>query len=469
MGELFPGVATKDYSIPALAAGTYNVPVHRPPQHGRHDRGGGLTDGPPRPAPRPAAAACSAGCSTPTAGPGPVVKAAFWFVVIILLLGYLPDRAYYFTVQKTVDVGLLAWSPINFCPPENEGMPCPVPAGATLPWHPAPEEVRPPRGPDRRRGRGDRPDVHLRRRQRQRAGAQRRRRTSRTRSAPATSTPGPPGPALPEARADAAYVVLGNTLYVIGGFGPDGTPTDTVYSLTVGNDGSLPDAWVDGGGGQAARGRAPVRPPSRSRTGSCSWAAPDGTAVTNTVWKSKQATGGGLGEWVPQSPLFEANVDGIAAHTGDVDLPDRRPERRRGGRRDGPAGPRRRPRRAGRRPQRDRRPVARVSPDQPARAAVGHVRLHRQRRDLRPGRQRRHRPSRPRRTGPSPTPTAIIGGWKSLDQTDLGQGIEGLGRGRLRLARVPHRRPHAPGRHERHRPHEPRAAGAVLPGSASWD
>ncbi len=32
------------------------------------------------------------------------------------------------------------------------------------------------------------------------------------------------GPALPEARSDAAYVVLGNTLYVIGGYGPDGKP-----------------------------------------------------------------------------------------------------------------------------------------------------------------------------------------------------------------------------------------------------
>ena len=35
------------------------------------------------------------------------VKAIFWFVVMIMLLGYLPDRAYYFTVQKTVDLGLL--------------------------------------------------------------------------------------------------------------------------------------------------------------------------------------------------------------------------------------------------------------------------------------------------------------------------------------------------------------------------
>ena len=51
------------------------------------------------------------------------VKAAVWLVLIILLLGYIPDRAYYFTVQKTVDLGLLAWSPINFCPPSNLTLP----------------------------------------------------------------------------------------------------------------------------------------------------------------------------------------------------------------------------------------------------------------------------------------------------------------------------------------------------------
>src|SRR5215204_2177947 len=70
------------------------------------------------------------------------IKALFWFVVIILLLGYLPDRAYYFTVQRTVDIGLLAWSPVNFCPPENETLPCPAPGAATLPWHTAPVEVQ---------------------------------------------------------------------------------------------------------------------------------------------------------------------------------------------------------------------------------------------------------------------------------------------------------------------------------------
>src|SRR3974390_1938946 len=78
------------------------------------------------------------------------VKAVFWFVVLIVMLGYVPDRAYYFTVGKTVDIWPLApflqWSPINFCPPSNETVPCPAPAGGTLPWHSAPAELQLPAG-----------------------------------------------------------------------------------------------------------------------------------------------------------------------------------------------------------------------------------------------------------------------------------------------------------------------------------
>ena len=44
----------------------------------------------------------------PTAGRGPALKAAFWFVVIIFMLGYIPDRAYYFTVFSTIDLGINA-------------------------------------------------------------------------------------------------------------------------------------------------------------------------------------------------------------------------------------------------------------------------------------------------------------------------------------------------------------------------
>jgi len=33
------------------------------------------------------------------------LKAFVWLVIIILLLGYIPDRAYYLTVNRAVDLG----------------------------------------------------------------------------------------------------------------------------------------------------------------------------------------------------------------------------------------------------------------------------------------------------------------------------------------------------------------------------
>ena len=80
------------------------------------------------------------------------VKAAFWFILLIFLLGYIPDRAYYFTVNQTIDLGILAWSPVNFCPAGNKTLPCPAPVGAVVPWRRRRRRSRCPR-PDRRCGR----------------------------------------------------------------------------------------------------------------------------------------------------------------------------------------------------------------------------------------------------------------------------------------------------------------------------
>ena len=41
------------------------------------------------------------------------------------MLGYIPDRAYYFTVARTVDLGIMVWSPVNLCPPNNVLAPLP--------------------------------------------------------------------------------------------------------------------------------------------------------------------------------------------------------------------------------------------------------------------------------------------------------------------------------------------------------
>src|SRR5829696_5326155 len=59
------------------------------------------------------------------------LKAVFWFILLIFLLGYIPDRAYSFTVNQT----------INFCPENNRSLPCPAPAGAVVPWSTSPPEI----------------------------------------------------------------------------------------------------------------------------------------------------------------------------------------------------------------------------------------------------------------------------------------------------------------------------------------
>ena len=69
------------------------------------------------------------------------VKAAVWMVFIIIILGYIPDRAYYFTVARTVDLGVMVWSPVNLCPPTNGSLPCPAPLGAIVPWESSPPEL----------------------------------------------------------------------------------------------------------------------------------------------------------------------------------------------------------------------------------------------------------------------------------------------------------------------------------------
>lgn len=242
------------------------------------------------------------------------VKSLFWFVLIIIMLGYIPDRAYYFTVQQTVDVGLLSWSPVNFCPPYNETLPCPAPVGATLPWHPAPEQVTLPAkvtdgagavigqtylyagGSDGTAPVADTYVSHV-------VGVG---------NLDAWSA----GPVMPGARADAASVVVGNTLYVIGGLGPDGAPTTSVVSLTVGNDEALGE-WKAEDALALPEPRAGASAVAVS-DGIIVMGGTDGTTATTSVWKSQANAAGVLGPWVAQKSLPQENVDGVATHVGDV-------------------------------------------------------------------------------------------------------------------------------------------------------
>ena len=48
-GDVFPGVATRQYQVPALAAGSVPVPVHDPPDGHDGDSHGSVISPPDRP------------------------------------------------------------------------------------------------------------------------------------------------------------------------------------------------------------------------------------------------------------------------------------------------------------------------------------------------------------------------------------------------------------------------------------
>jgi len=240
-------------------------------------------------------------------------KAIFWFVTIILMLGYLPDRAYYFTVQQTVDLGLLVWSPINFCPPSNVTLPCPPPPGSNVPWQPSPAEITLPPRTDGVFANAGSAYIYA-------GGSDGTKPTADvfvthgvgTGSLDKWAVTKP----LPAARSSAAGVVSGTTLYVIGGFGPDGKPTDTVYSTTVGNDGTLGD-WQTLDALKLPAPRAGASAAAVS-DGIVVVGGTDGKSATKSVWKSQSGgTTGALQAWTVQSPMYEANVDGVAMHDGN--------------------------------------------------------------------------------------------------------------------------------------------------------
>jgi hypothetical protein len=242
------------------------------------------------------------------------IKAFVWLVIIILMLGYIPDRAYYFTVERTIDLGLLVWSPVNLCPPENETLPCPAPQGAILPWHPSPAELQLPAA------RTDGVVAALGTTYLYAGGSDG---TAATDTVFVSHPVGEgnidrwsSGPSLPEARSNAASAVIGTTLYVIGGLDASGAPTSTVFSLTVANDGTIGD-W---------KTEDAITLPE-PRAGASAVAVSDGLVVmggsgpngpTRTVWKSQQDSSGVLKAWTQQQPMYDDATDAMAVHVGDV-------------------------------------------------------------------------------------------------------------------------------------------------------
>jgi Kelch motif len=246
-------------------------------------------------------------------------KAFFWLLVLIMTLGYIPDRAYYFMVSRTIELGILGWSPVNLCPPENgTEMPCPVPAGGVLPWQASPREAALPQS--RSGGAAIQLGTNL-----LYAGGTDGTAPSAT-SFQATLDNGSfggwaEGPALPEARTNAALAVLSGTAYLVGGTGPDGAPTTTVWAIGLDPDTSELTEWTT-----EVVEDTPLPELPAPRAGASAVAVSDGIVViggrgpdnqpTTTVWKATLDDEGALGKFVEQAALQRPVTDASAAFEG---------------------------------------------------------------------------------------------------------------------------------------------------------
>jgi hypothetical protein len=247
------------------------------------------------------------------------VKAAAWFVVIIMLMAYLPDRALYATVQNTIDLGVslkvfnpaLDLTPISFCPASNRTVPCPAPAGTVLPWEPSPAELLLP---------APRADAAI-----VGAGLQ----TLLIGGTDATGAPQASvfatvirpdgnldpwseGAALPAPRAQASAVFFSGAAYVIGGLGVDGAPTDTVFAGTPDAATGKITAWTESTDLKLPAPRAGAAVVVAG-DGVFLIGGTDGKGPVDSVWKATlDAKSGKLKPWTPTASLTSFDASGAA-------------------------------------------------------------------------------------------------------------------------------------------------------------
>jgi hypothetical protein len=242
------------------------------------------------------------------------VKAFVWLIIIIFMLGYLPDRAYYLTVGRTVDLGVLVWSPINLCPPTNLTLPCPPPVGALIPFETSPPELNLPAP------RTDGSVLQVGTQILYIGGSDG---TTAQTSVYVAKTVGvgnfdkwADGPPLPAARSDASVAYVAGSIYVFGGTDADGSPTTTVFVLS-------PDSQT-GQLGEWTTSDTLVLPEARAGAGVV--VAPDGVLLIGgrnadgpvaTTWKTKLNEQGGLSAWTVEAPLITPQADGTAVLVGD--------------------------------------------------------------------------------------------------------------------------------------------------------
>ena len=243
------------------------------------------------------------------------IKAFVWLVIIILLLGYVPDRAYYFTVNRTIDLGLLVWSPINFCSSENETLPCPAPRGAIVPWHESPPELALPQP------RTDGTAIQLGSKILYIGGSDGSTAQSSVYVAQVAGTGNfdkwAEAPELPEPRSDAAVTSVSGTVYVIGGYDADGAPTTTVYSIAPDATTGVLSKWEEAKDLVLPEARAAsVALPTTDGMVLLGGEGPDGPVAT--TYKSKLDTQGALTKWEEEAPMARPQADALGAVIGDA-------------------------------------------------------------------------------------------------------------------------------------------------------
>jgi hypothetical protein len=258
------------------------------------------------------------------------LKATFWFLFVIFMLGYIPNLAYNFVVKNTVPVGYNFLSIINWCPASNEDLPCPVPAGATLPWQSSPPELALPAA---RTGAALFQSGEL---LYAIGGSVDGMATDEVFVAEAISdeegtltgniTRWSDAPTLPEPRSDAALGIYVGVPYVVGGLDASGNPTDTTFKGVV-EDGRL-TGWELADGEEGTDPLTLPRPLSDASVinGTSGFVLVGGrgadgepTDGVHVAWVDPAATGGRLLAWQPLEGLAlpEARAGSVAANVGD--------------------------------------------------------------------------------------------------------------------------------------------------------
>ena len=258
------------------------------------------------------------------------LKATFWFLFIIFMLGVVPNWAYFFTVSNTIQVGYNFVPIVNWCPAANEDLPCPAPSGAKLPWQTSPEELAIPGARSGSAVYQSGSHVFL-------VGGM----TSEGATAEVLVTTATVdaeeqlngnisawerGPTLPEPRADAAIGTYVGIPYVLGGLDADGVPTDTVFKGVL-DDGVLVD-WELADGSDGTDPLTLPQPLSGASvvTGTSGFALLGGrdtngepTNGVHVAWVDPERNNGRLLAWEPLEGLAlpEARTDAVAATVGN--------------------------------------------------------------------------------------------------------------------------------------------------------